>query len=456
MSGEGESLGESSTWFLSLFLLLMNGFFVMAEFGLVSLRFTRIEQLAAEGKTIAEKVKKMLETREAYLAACQVGITLTSLGLGRIGEPTMAHLLEPLFQAGFRLLQRMGLPLSAATIDVINSTLSFILVTFLVLVLGEQLPKLIAISNAERFAMWTAHPLDLFYRISFPLTWLVNKSVDQLMRRLHVDSPAHEAPHSEEEIKFIVNTSHQHGVLDETERELLDNVLEFSDKVAREVMIPRTDMVCLYVEDSLEENLEVARREGHTRYPLCLEDKDHIVGMIHIKDLFMAESKKVSNLLDLKREIPTVAEATPISRVLKLMQKRRAQMAVVVDEYGGTAGVVTMENLLEELVGSIQDEHDLERPEIEVLDEWRTSVDGSMLIDEVNDFFDLHIDTDEVDTIAGYVMMNLPLPKVGDILQIAPYEVAIQEMDGFRIKRLLFTLLEPSKGSGETGGSGQR
>jgi CBS domain containing-hemolysin-like protein len=417
----------------------------MSEFGLVSLRFTRIEQLAAEGKTLAEKVKHMLETRDAYLAACQVGITLTSLGLGRIGEPTLAHVLEPLFEKGFNLLQGMGLYVSPGTIDVINSTLSFILVTFFVLVLGEQLPKLIAIKNAERFAMWTAHPLDLFYRVSFPLTWFVNKSVDFLMRRLHMEGPALDAPHSEEEIKFIVNTSHQHGVLDETERELLDNVLEFSDKVAREVMIPRTDMVCLYVEDSLEENLEVARREGHTRYPLCMEDKDHIVGMIHIKDLFMVESKKVSNLLDLKREIPTVAEAASISSVLKLMQKRRAQMAVVVDEYGGTAGVVTMENLLEELVGNIQDEHDLERPEIEVLDEWRTSVDGSMLIDEINDFFDLDIDTDEVDTIAGYVMMKLPVPKVGDIIAIGPYEVAIQEMDGFRIKRLLFTLLEPQK-----------
>lgn len=420
----------------------------MSEFGFVSLRYTRIEQWAAKGKTLAQFVKQMLETRDAYLAACQVGVTLTSLGLGRIGEPTLSRVLEPIFENGFKQLQWIGMNISPGTIQAFTSTLSFILVTWLVLVLGEQLPKMIAIQNAERFAMWTAHPLHMFYLLTFPFTWAVNVTVGLLMKWFHIKGHAHNAPHSEEEIKFIVNTSHQHGVLDETERELLDNVFEFSEKVAREVMIPRMDMVCLYVEDSLEKNLEVARKEGHTRYPLCKEDKDHIVGLIHIKDLFMAENQKITNLMDLKRDMPMVAEAAPISTVLKLMQKRRAQMAVVVDEYGGTAGVITMENLLEELVGNIQDEHDLERPEIEVLDEWRTSVDGSLLIDEVNEFFDLEIAEEEVDTIAGYVMMKIPVPKVGDSVQVGPYEVTIQEMDGFRIKRLLFTLLEPQKEMG--------
>ncbi len=415
---------------LVMFLVLLNGFFVAAEFAMVKVRSSRLESLVLEGNVRAKFAQKLTSNLDAYLSACQLGITLASLGLGWVGEPAIARLVEPLLK---------GIGFSDVMIHTVAFAIAFSIITFLHIVLGELAPKSLAIQKSERVTMWTAPLLIGFHKIMYPFIWFLNGTANWLLQFIGIQpAKEHDAAHTEEEIRILMEESHKSGYIDKTELALVDNIFDFSERNAREVMIPRTDMVCLYSQNSFEENLEIAIREQMTRYPMCDPDKDNIIGFVHIKDLFAALGKGKRNLDEMVRTVISVPESMPISSLLKMMQKKRAQLAIVIDEYGGTAGLLTIEDIIEEIVGEIQDEFDEERQPIEVKEHDTFSVDGRLLIEEANDYFGFRIDSEDVDTIGGwmYSIVETP-PKVDQRVEWDGFEFVITEADHLRINRVL-------------------
>lgn len=422
---------------LVIFLVVLNGFFVAAEFAMVKVRSSRLESLVLEGNVKAKFAQRLTSNLDAYLSACQLGITLASLGLGWVGEPAIAQLIEPLLK---------GLGFSDVMIHTVAFAIAFSIITFLHIVLGELAPKSLAIQKSEGVTMWTAPLLIGFYKIMYPFIWFLNGTANWLLQLVGIQpAKEHDAAHTEEEIRILMEESHKSGYIDKTELALVDNIFDFSERNAREVMIPRTDMVCLYSQNSFEENLEIAITEQMTRYPMCDPDKDNIIGFVHIKDLFAALGKGKRNLDEMVRSVISVPESMPISALLKMMQKKRAQLAIVIDEYGGTAGLLTIEDIIEEIVGEIQDEFDEERQPIEVKDQNTFSVDGRLLIEEVNDYFGFRLDSEDVDTIGGwmYSVVETP-PKVDQRVEWDGFEFIIAEVDHLRINRVLIRRLQPS------------
>lgn len=422
------------------FLVFMNGFFVATEFAIVKVRTTRIEHLANEGNKRAVSAQRVIGKLDAYLSATQLGITLASLGLGWVGERTIASILTALLQ-NFTLI-------SSATIHLISAIIAFALITFLHIVLGELVPKSVAIRRTEGTVLFTSGALILFYKVMYPFIFTLNGTANWILKSFGI-RPADEAElaHNEEELRMIVTQSHESGVIDEEERELFNNIFDFTSRVAREIMVPRTDIEVLFVDHTFEENIEKVQREKHTRYPLCVEDKDHIIGIVHIKDMYNAAlaGNHSVDLQSIARRHVTVTEATPIKDVLKTLQKERSEMAIVMDEYGGTAGVVTTEDILEELVGEIQDEFDEERPLIEVLGD-RASVDARMLLEDINEYFNLHIESEDIDTIGGWIYSNYDTtPNIGDSFIYGSYRFEVLEMDSLRITRVLIEVLHENQ-----------
>ncbi|NGQ95423.1 HlyC/CorC family transporter [Brevibacillus sp. SYP-B805] len=439
-----ESIGEILLkLLLVVFLVLLNGFFVAAEFSLVKVRQTRLAQLVSEGNRRAAYAQKVTQKLDAYLSACQLGITLASLGLGWVGEPAVGHLVHP-------LLNWLGMPEYLVT--PVSVAVAFSFITFLHIIFGEMAPKSLAIQKAESASLWTAAPLMFFHKISYPIIWLLNGTSNFFLKRIGIEPAAeNESAHTEEEIRLLVNESHKSGHIDQTEMALVDNVFEFSERLAREIMIPRIDMVCLYDDNTFEENLEIMRESRHSRFPVAHEDKDQIIGFVHTTDFYLsALTKGEANLRDFLRPVLTVPESMEISHVLRLMQKRRSQMAIVIDEYGGTAGLITMEDILEEIVGEIQDEFDEnERPEIESTNNV-LSVSGKTLLTELNDYIPVEIHSDDVDTIAGwlYSQLNEEVAK-GKSVQHENYLFTISELDNHRITRVEITQVEENKPQGD-------
>jgi CBS domain containing-hemolysin-like protein len=414
---------------LILILVLLNGFFVAAEFALVKVRSSRIDSLVDEGNRNAKFTKKILTNLDAYLSACQLGITLASLALGWIGEPTIASILEPLFsQLGFNVF----------FIHATSILIAFSLITFLHITLGEQFPKTYAIRKSENVSLWAAGPTIVFYKIMYPFIILLNGASNRMLRLSGIEpTEEHEQAHSEDEIRILMKESHKSGFIDNTELSYVDNIFDFADTTAREIMIPRTEIVCLYANLPFAENKEMALTEMHTRYPVCEKDKDQIIGFVHIKDLI-----KTNETLDMRmiaRPLLSVPESMQISQLLKLMQKKRTHMALLIDEYGGTSGIVTVEDIIEEIVGEIQDEFDEERPTIEAMDNDTFSIDGLLHIDVVNDHFGLEIDSEEYDTIAGWLYSQTEIPpSIGQTIQYRDeYEFIIEDTDNMRISRVL-------------------
>ncbi|WP_411501976.1 hemolysin family protein [Brevibacillus centrosporus] len=417
---------------LVLFLVFLNGFFVAAEFSLVKVRQTRLTQLVSEGNhKSARYAQKVTQQLDAYLSACQLGITLASLGLGWVGEPAIAHYVEPMM-AFFHLPLYLEGPISLA--------IAFAIITFLHIVLGELAPKSLAIQKAEATSLWTAGPLMFFYKISYPLIWLLNGAANLFIRRLGIEPASeNESAHTEEEIRLLVTQSHKSGHIDQTELALVDNVFEFSERLAREIMIPRIDMICLYDDNTFDENLEIMRDSRHSRFPVAHEDKDRLIGFVHTSDFYLsALTTGKAELKDFLRPLLTVPESMEISHVLRLMQKRRSQLAIVIDEYGGTAGILTMEDILEEIVGDIKDEFDdNERPEIEESSNNELSVSGKTLLTELNDYITIEVVSDEVDTIAGWLYSQLN-EEVGHgkAVLYQGYRFTISELENHRITRV--------------------
>ncbi|EJW17106.1 hypothetical protein PAV_4c02060 [Paenibacillus alvei DSM 29] len=339
-----------------LLLVFLNGFFVAAEFAMVKVRGSRLDTLVQEGNAKAKLTRHVTEHLDAYLSACQLGITLASLGLGWIGEKTVAQLL-------YKPLTALGA--GTAVITSISTAIAFIFITVLHIVLGELAPKTLAIRKSERVALWTAGPLSLFYKVMYPFIWLLNGTANLVLKLFGIEPASeHESAHTEEEIRILVKESHKSGYIDNTELALVDNIFDFTETHAREIMIPRTDMICLYVQDSFEVNKTKVLTEMHTRYPVCDNDKDNIIGFIHIRDIVKAP-ENLDSIRSIVRPMLSVPESMSISALLKLMQKNKVQIALLIDEFGGTAGLVTLEDIMEEIVGEIQDEFDEERPQIE-------------------------------------------------------------------------------------------
>lgn len=412
---------------LMLLLVLLNGFFVSAEFAIVKIRSGRIDALAEEGRKSAVIAKSMLNHLDGYLSACQLGITLCSLGLGWLGEPVVARMMSPLFEiAGF----------GERLVHIVSLFVSFLLIAVFHIVLGELAPKTIAVRKAEQVTLLSAWPMRIFYKIMFPFIWLLNRLSSGLLRMLGM-APVSEQDslHTEEEIRVMMKESSESGLIDSTEMSLVDNIFEFADTTAREIMIPRTEMICLYTQNTLDENLTIALEGTRTRYPVCNIDKDHIIGFIHIKDLIRSNTQDYRDLL---RPIMAVPESIPISDLMKRMQRGKTQIAILIDEYGGTSGMVTLEDIVEEIVGEIQDEFDEERPGIEQLDEMTYSIDGLMLIESINDRFGFELDSDDYDTIGGWLYSRIDIlpPQAGQTVEHEGYTFVVEETDNKRISRV--------------------
>jgi len=412
---------------LMLLLVLLNGFFVSAEFAIVKIRSGRIDTLVEEGRKSAVIAKSMLNHLDGYLSACQLGITLCSLGLGWLGEPVVARMMSPLFEiAGF----------GERLVHIVSLFVSFLLIAVLHIVLGELAPKTIAVRKAEQVTLLSARPMRIFYKIMFPFIWLLNRMSSGLLRLLGM-APVSEQDslHTEEEIRVMMKESSESGLIDSTEMSLVDNIFEFADTTAREIMIPRTEMICLYTQNTLDENLTIALEGTRTRYPVCNIDKDHIIGFIHIKDLIRSNTQDYRDLL---RPIMAVPESIPISDLMKRMQRGKTQIAILIDEYGGTSGMVTLEDIVEEIVGEIQDEFDEERPGIEQLDEMTYSIDGLMLIESINDRFGFELDSDDYDTIGGWLYSRIDIlpPQAGQTVEHEGYTFVVEETDNKRISRV--------------------
>jgi len=419
---------------LALFLVFLNGMFVAAEFSFVKVRPTRLAQLVDEGNKMAKTAQCCVKDIDAYLSVCQLGITVSSLGLGWLGEPVVAKLLEP-------LMFLLGIT-SPAAIHSISFVIAFSLVTFMHVVFGELVPKSLAIQRAETVILWLAKPMRFFYFIFYPGVIIFNGTANRILKLFGVEPASdHEESHSEEELQMLVQESYQGGHMDKEEWRLLQNVFDFEDKVVRDVMVPRPEVVFLNLTKALKENIDIAKKSGHTRFPLCEGDRDNVLGLIHIKDLFSLEAD--DGLNDVRRNIMLVPEGMPLDQLLHNFQQQHQHMALVVDEYGGTAGIITMENILEELVGEIQDEFDHEQPQILVEDEKTYLVDGRLLLDEAAETFNLPVgDEEEYDTLAGYMFGRLgKKPRVGDTVELDGFKLEVAEMKRLSIRRIRLRVL---------------
>lgn len=419
-----------------IILVALNGFFVAAEFAIVKMRSSRIDSMINAGVSRAHYAKKLVDHLDVSLSVTQLGITLASLGLGWLGEPTVSLLLMPVFDA-------LGIG-GTAIATTISFIISFSIITSMHIILGELIPKNIAIQQVERVTLAVSLPLLFFQRIMYPSVWVLNHVAAFTAKCLGIDISGsnEDAAHTEDEIMILMEQSHKQGYIDKQELEYVDNVFDFADRYVREIMIPRTDMKCLYMEDTVAENMETIVKERMTRYPMCREDKDHIIGFIHVKDLMMYMHKhRLPRFRQLIRKTLVVPETMKLSMLLQTMQKQRSQLAIVVDEYGGTAGMVTIEDLIEEIVGEIQDEFDQERPAIEKRGDRVYSIDAMLLIEEVSDTFEIEIEADNIDTIGGWVYSNVqPPPQIGMMASWNGAVFFVEEMDNLRITRLLVKL----------------
>jgi CBS domain containing-hemolysin-like protein len=423
---------------LAFFLIALNGFFVNAEFSIVKVRETRLQELMQQGNRRAATALRIVGNMDEYLSATQLGITLSSLGLGWVGEPAFRVIFEP-------ILSRFGLDAQPALRHTLAAGMAFILITILHIVLGELAPKSLAMQKPEKSVLWTGPPLVWFYRLSYPFNCVLNGAATLFLRAVGIKSNEEvELEHSEEELHILLSKSGE-GVLNREKKRLLMKVFSFSQRSVRQVMVPSLEVNYLDVQKSTKENLSVVFRQKHTRYPLCKGGLDHILGLIHVKDLFWnyRELGPGFEWNTVKRPTLFVPESKRVDALLAEFQETRVHMAVVVDEFGTTIGIVTLEDVLEELVGEIQDEFDLESPPVMIRRSGvdRYLVNGRALIEVIEEKLNIKLEDEENDTIAGHVMMMLGrTARIGDELVIAgQYNVRVVGIKGHQITGLIFS-----------------
>ncbi|MFN8511779.1 MAG: hemolysin family protein [Thermomicrobiales bacterium] len=425
-------------------LVLLNGFFVGAEFALVSVRRTRIEQLVNSGSAMARRVQRALSQLDAYIAATQLGITMVSLALGAIGESVISPIFEPLFD---RLLPNEG---ALITSHVVAFVFSFALTTFLTIVFGELVPKNLALQRTEQAALILTAPLNIFLTIFKPIVLFLRWVGNLILRALGLDpNLAHTSVHSVEELELIVHSSREAGLLEEQQEHMVAGVFEFGERRASRVMTPRTELHAVPVTISLADLVDEAANGTHSRLVIFENDLDHVLGVVHAKDVLRtiqyhleAVAKKEAvpefEIRDILRKVPFFPESLPLDELMAELRRQRAQVAVMVDEFGGTAGIVTLEDLLEEIVGDVADEFDLAGETVAEQPDGSYLVDGLMAVEEVDERFALGIEEPFYDTIGGYVFGQLGrAAAVGDEVQAPSGRwLRVAELDGLRVARV--------------------
>lgn len=413
-------------------LILLNAFFAMAEIALVSVRKTRIKQLIEEGVQRARTVQRLVEDPTRLLATVQIGVTLVGFFASAAGAVTLAQPVADIFE-------RTGIPILANNASGLAVFLVTLVIGYLSLVVGEISPKSLALQHAERVALWSAGPLMFLSVVLYPLIRIVTWSSNLLVRPFGGTASFSPPVVTEEELKMLVEAGEEEGVLEEDEREMIHSIFEFTDTVVRKVMVPRIDMKTVDVEAPIDELLDVIMKAGHSRIPVYEEDVDHIVGVVHAKDLLrgLHEHDRNIDIRQLMRPPYIIPENKKVDELLAEFKKSKIQLAIVVDEYGGTAGVVTIEDLLEEIVGDIMDEYDVEEPMVEVIDENTSVVDARMPIDEINEQMDLAFPEEEFDTIGGFVFgLFGKQPHLGESVEYDGAELVIEKTDGRRIQKV--------------------
>ncbi len=433
-----------SNWLIVFVLLLVNGFFVSAEFAIVRARRTKIEQLTKDGNVDAKLALKALEDMNFFIAAVQVGVTIASIGIGWFGSPTVEMMMKPILDE---------FPQAHAYLAPLTAFIAFLVVTFLHVVIGEQVPKCIALQYPERISLYVAKPMDLFMSVSKPFVWILNVACNGILKMFKVPVSSARIVHTIEDLDLLVDTSYDEGVLNETEKDMLHNVFKFSDLTAREVMIPRTDMICVPLETPWDELNKLATENQYTRYPVYEGDIDHITGLIHVKDLYSLSIKdEVCPIEKIQRKVMLVPETITMDNLVREFKKNKSQMAVVVDEFGGTSGIITLEDVLEEIFGDVQDEFD-EEVEIDIkeIKPNHYLANGMMRLDELANYFDVpdeNMEDEDVDTIAGLVVKELGrIAQLDDVVQCNGFTFTVKEVDGARITKLLLVKDEETETS---------
>ncbi|WP_066307071.1 hemolysin family protein [Bacillus sp. FJAT-29814] len=418
---------------LIVLLIALTAFFVATEFAIVKVRVSRIDQLIAEGKKGALSAKKVVTHLDEYLSACQLGITITALGLGWLGEPTVEKLLHPLFEY---------LQLNESITHILSFGIAFALVTFLHVVVGELAPKTAAIQKAEEVTLLFAVPIIWFYKLMYPFIWFLNGSARVLVGLFGLKPASeHEVAHSEEELRILLSESYKSGEINKNELKYMNNIFEFDERIAKEIMVPRTEIVTISINASYKDTIQTIKSEHYTRYPVADGDKDNIRGFINVKEFLTAlQDTNIDEDFQLEKfinPIIRVIETVPIHDLLVKMQKERTHIAILMDEYGGTSGLVTVEDILEEIVGEIRDEFDEDEvPAIRKLGENHFILDSKLLIEDVNDLLGIDLSHEEVDTIGGWFLANTIDEENDSVMEMEGYKFKIQSKDGHQLHYL--------------------
>lgn len=430
------------------FFVFLNAFFVAAEFGLVSVRPTRIEELVEQGNANAVVVRRALADPDRFIAATQLGITVASLSLGWIGEPALARLLVPVLAF---LPQRW----SDAAAHSIATTVAFIGITFLHVVVGELAPKSIALQNPERTALFVARPTEVALVLFRPAIWALNGAGNVLLRLIGIrPASGHERVHSIQELRMLIESSQEEGVLEEEEERMLKSIFDLRAMRAEQVMVPRTEMTCVPADATLQEVAHVAAQTALTKFPVFEEDLDHIIGVLHVKDVVLPITRGEGNLAAhaLMREALFLPDTVAVGELLAAFRRARQHIAILLDEYGGTAGLVTLEDLLEEIVGDVQDAFDHTEPAVRWQADGSALVDGLLQIEEVNETFGLALEDAYYTTLGGLVMGRLDrIPAVGDELTLPEHGIRlrVEKVDGLRAAQLRLTRLPLPAAAGD-------
>ena len=427
-------LDVSIRLFAVLALVLANGFFVSAEFAIISVRKTRIDQLLAEGSRMARPVRRALENPDQFIAATQLGITMASLGLGWVGEPALASLLES-------LLARVSTPISVATSHTIAIAIAFSIITALHIVLGELAPKTVALQYPEQVSLIVAKPTELFLRVFRPFIRALNGMGWAVVRMFGMKAASgHGGVHSEEELKMLVTASQQAGVLEEDEEQMLHRVFHFAEFTAAEMMVPRTEMTAVKSDATMSEVVDRVWRGRHTSLPVYRGELDDIVGIMLVPDLVRALASPPANfsVAAMAREALTVPETMKADELLRQMRRHRTHQAIVIDEYGGTAGLVTFERVMERIVGELGGDFGTgASAPIRQLSDGSAEVDGLALVTDINERFGLDIDEETYTTLGGYMLGRLGRrPQVGDTIEVGGKTLRVQAVDGLRVSRV--------------------
>ncbi len=433
-----EGRTASDSWIMLLIaavLVILNGFFVAAEFALVKVRMSQIEKMIVDGKMFAKSAKWLARRLDHSLSACQLGITMASLALGYVGEPAFAFLITPIFEF-------MGVE-SEKALHIIAFVISFSVITSLHLVIGEQAPKIFAIRRPQEMVRWCAPAMMFFFYMLFPFMYVLNWATEVILGLLGLGGgPGHGSVHTEDEIRALLRESQLHGQLSASEGYLLNNVFEFDDLICRLVMVPRSEVDVLDVNATFTEQMKVVKNTKHTRYPLCDGSLDNLLGVVHVKDLLGLDGAKEFDLSTVMRPAIKVPENMPITEVLKRIQETHQLLTFVVDEYGLINGVCTLENVLEKIIGPVDDEFDKkEEPSIQSVGYGEYIIMGNTPIADVEKVLDMNLDEMDVDTVAGVLMTRSgKIPEEGDRIEFEGVTAVVLEVRNDHAERIRFSI----------------